>query len=109
MHMPARGTHTSLSGTTLSIEMLICPLEGSSEYELRDDYLGILDCSIDGDPSMRPAILLSSIHRQKLIFRRSPDDVTLFRLGSKHPMEAVLITDRQLKSEERAFPRGPPA
>ncbi|KAI4653218.1 uncharacterized protein J4E79_008732 [Alternaria viburni] len=105
MHMPARGTHTTLSGTTLSVEMLICPLEGNGT--LRDEYLGILDCSIDGDPSMRPAILLSPVHRKKLIFRRSSGDVTLFRLGSKHPTEAVLVTDRQLKPEERMLTREP--
>ena len=109
MHMPTRGTHTSLSGTTLSIEMLICSLAGSSEYVLRDDYLGILDCSIEGDPSMRPAILLSSVHRKKLIFRRSPNNITLYRLGPKDPMEAVLITDCQPKPGERTFTRKPHA
>ena len=103
MHMPARGTNTSLSGTTLSVEMLICPLEGNGM--LRNDYIGILDCSIDEDPSMRPAILLSAVHRKKLMFRRSPGYISLFRLGSKHPMEAVLITDRQLENEECTLTR----
>ncbi|KAI4640823.1 hypothetical protein J4E93_008416 [Alternaria ventricosa] len=103
MHMPARGTNTSLSGTTLSVEMLICPLEGNGM--LRNDYIGILDCSIDKDPSMRPAILLSAVHRKKLMFRRSPGYISLFRLGSKHPMEAVLITDRQLENEECTLTR----
>ncbi|KAI4663344.1 uncharacterized protein J4E78_003756 [Alternaria triticimaculans] len=98
MHMPARGTHTTLAGTTLSVEMLICPLEGNGIA--RDEYLGILDCSIDGDPSMRPAILLSPVHRKKLIFRRSSGDVSLFRLGSEQLSEAVLITDHQLEPEE---------
>jgi len=103
MHMPARGTHTSLSGTTLSVEMLLCPLEGNGKF--RDEYLGILDCSIDGDPYMRPAILLSPVHRDKLIFRRCSGEVSLFRLESKHPMEAALIVDHQLKPEERTFIR----
>jgi hypothetical protein len=103
MHMPARGTHTSLSGTTLSIEMPICPLEGDGI--VRDEYLGILDCSIDGDPSIRPAILLSPVHKKKLIFRRSSGDVSLFRLSPRLPLEADLITDYKLALKERRFLR----
>jgi len=95
MHMPARGTHASLTGTTLSIEMLICPVQGNGMH--RDQYLGILDCSLDGDPSMRPAILLSPVHKGKMIFRRNSGDVKLFRLQSSHPGEAVLITGRALE------------
>jgi hypothetical protein len=100
MHMPARGTHAILTGTTLSIEMLISPVQG---VENRDKYLGILDCSLDGDPSMRPAILLSPVHKGKLIFRRSPGDVKLFRLRPSHPGEAVPMEARTLEPEPRTL------
>lgn len=101
MHMPARGTHAILTGTTLSIEMLISPVQG---VEIRrDKYLGILDCSLDGDPSMRPAILLSAVHKGKLIFRRSPGDVKLFRLRPSHPGEAVPMEAHTLEPEPRTL------
>jgi len=89
MQMPTRGTHINLSGTTISIEILICPLERSPTYG--SNYLGILDCAIDGDSYMRPSILLSPVDIAKLIFRRH--EVSLFRLGSKHPTEAIMMFD----------------
>jgi hypothetical protein len=91
MRIPGRGTHTSLSGTSLSIDMLICELH---EPELFQGYLGILDCSIDGDQYSRPALLLLGVDSERLIFRRRPNQPTLYRLRSTIPTVATLMTDK---------------
>jgi hypothetical protein len=101
MHMPGLGSHATLSGTTLSVEMLICPVKGSKPPP--DRYFGILDCSIDGDPFTRPAILLSTVRSGKSIFRRDPHSSFLRRLQMGSLTEASPITDHISDFTRRMF------
>jgi hypothetical protein len=91
VHLPALGRHTSLVGTTLSIDMLICPVQTTTDHP--DVYLGILDCSVNGDPHMRPAIILNALNKDRTIFRCIFQKTRLLFLHSSHPGEARGIVD----------------
>jgi hypothetical protein len=101
IHTRAPGMNTSLSGTTLSIDMLICPVQAAANQQ--DLYLGILDCSIGGDPYMIPAILLSAVHKDRAIFRSTFKTTNLFLLHSSHPGEARGIMDTGMKPDPSMF------
>ncbi|KAH8632860.1 hypothetical protein IG631_11494 [Alternaria alternata] len=91
IHTPAHATHTSLLGTTLSIDMLLCPVIVWSGP--RHDHLGILDCSMAGDPHARPAILLSAINGDRTMFRCTAKTNNLFLLHSSRPGKARAMID----------------
>jgi hypothetical protein len=92
----APATNTTLIGTTMSIDMLICPVQ---VVEFRDLYLGILDCSMNGDPYMVPAVLLLSIDEERAMFRCIFKKSNLFRLHSNHPRVATVIVDTGLRPD----------
>jgi hypothetical protein len=84
---PAHVKDPSLLGTTLSIDMFLCPVQEGVVFPKR--YLGILDCSMADDPHARPAILLLAIdHEDRKIFRCTSYMNNLYVLHSGHPGEA---------------------
>lgn len=93
IYTSARNEHMSLSGSILSIDMLICPTQVKARQS-RDMYLGILDCSMSDDPHMIPAILLKpAVSKDDSIFRRTYTHTNLFWLHSGHPGAARVRTD----------------
>jgi hypothetical protein len=77
----------NLLGTTLSIDMLLCPVQEGDVFPKR--YLAILDCSMADDPHARPAILLLAIdHEDRKTFRCTNYTKNLYLLHSSHPGEA---------------------
>jgi hypothetical protein len=93
LHTPAHVKDASLLGTTLSIDMLLCPVQGVDVFPKR--YLGILDCSMADDPHARPAILLLAIdHEDRKTFRCTSRTNNLYLLQSSHPGEArAMVVD----------------
>jgi hypothetical protein len=90
LHTPAHVQDAILLGTTLSIDMLLCPVQGGDVFPKR--YLAILDCSMGDDPHARPAILLLAIHHEdRKTFRCTPYTTNLYLLHSSHPGEARAI------------------
>jgi hypothetical protein len=84
---PNRVKEASLLGTTLSIDMLLCPVQQGDVFPKR--YLAILDCSMAGDPHARPAILLLAIdYEDRKTFRCTNYTNNLYLLHSSHPGEA---------------------
>lgn len=99
IHTPAHVTHTSLLGTTLSIDMLLCPvIKWSSPGH---DYLGILDCLMDGNPHARPAILLSAINEDRTIFCCTTKTHNLFLLHSSRFGKARAMIDNTSRPDIR--------
>jgi hypothetical protein len=84
--------HTTLIGTTLSIDMLICPVQ-MKEMFLYDLYLGILDCSMDSDPNTRLAILLCATNKERAIFSRWTYTTNLFCLHPSYSGKARVVME----------------
>jgi hypothetical protein len=93
IYTPAHVKGASLHGTTLSIDMLLCPVQGGDVFPKR--YLAILDCSMADDPHARPAILLLAIdHEDRKTFRCTSYTNNLYLLHSSHPGEArAMVVD----------------
>jgi hypothetical protein len=83
----------------LTLELLICPLPGYNASPGWNDaqrgrHLGILDCTLNNDYLLRPAILLQSINGSNERFYRCHGDPVLLYVNIDGPPEGKSLNSR---------------